>query len=266
MISMEGAELGGRDRGGGGLRGAGRWKRETERERESLKMRSQQWLEAVASTGMSDGRERTQRRSAEAEAAVASAGLGNGRERGRARRGGACSSRRRRRENWNFLPFNWVAQDSLGATDSQVLILKICLHSFRPISRQSKKINNKRVNLLSWSFMKNRDGRSGPMSTTWHHKTSQHEPEVDALMAIGEGGGAATAPLLERRRERRGRATWFQTLGNVVVSVVGTGILGLPYAFRVAGWAAGTLAVAAAGLSTVHCMLLLVGPSLSPRS
>ncbi|XP_020111114.1 amino acid transporter ANT1 isoform X2 [Ananas comosus] len=55
-----------------------------------------------------------------------------------------------------------------------------------------------------------------------------------------------------------GGATWAQTLGNIVVSIVGTGVLGLPYAFRIAGWLAGSLGVAAAGFATFYCMLLLV--------
>ncbi|CAA6670394.1 unnamed protein product [Spirodela intermedia] len=38
----------------------------------------------------------------------------------------------------------------------------------------------------------------------------------------------------------------------------GHGVLGLPYAFRVAGWAAGSLGVAAAGLSTYYCMILMI--------
>jgi solute carrier family 36 (proton-coupled amino acid transporter) len=42
----------------------------------------------------------------------------------------------------------------------------------------------------------------------------------------------AKAPLLESRSG----ATPAQTLGNIVVSIVGTGVLGLPYAFRTAGW------------------------------
>lgn len=43
-----------------------------------------------------------------------------------------------------------------------------------------------------------------------------------------------------------------------MVSIVGTGVLGLPYAFRAAGWLAGSLGVAAAGSATLYCMLLLV--------
>ncbi|KAJ3694699.1 hypothetical protein LUZ60_000076 [Juncus effusus] len=60
------------------------------------------------------------------------------------------------------------------------------------------------------------------------------------------------------RRRRGGGATWVQTLGNIVVSIVGTGVLGLPYTFRVAGWLAGSLGVATAGLATFYCMLLLI--------
>ncbi|CAA7407457.1 unnamed protein product [Spirodela intermedia] len=80
------------------------------------------------------------------------------------------------------------------------------------------------------------------------------------MAAGGGGGGGAAAPLLEAIPvgRRTGRATWAQTLGNVVVSIVGTGVLGLPYAFRVAGWAAGSLGVAAAGLSTYYCMILMI--------
>ncbi|CAL4928041.1 unnamed protein product [Urochloa decumbens] len=67
----------------------------------------------------------------------------------------------------------------------------------------------------------------------------------------------AKAPLLEGRRSGAG-ATPAQTIGNIVVSIVGTGVLGLPYAFRNAGWLAGALAVAGAGAATFYCMLLLL--------
>uniref|UniRef100_A0A453M8V3 Amino acid transporter transmembrane domain-containing protein n=1 Tax=Aegilops tauschii subsp. strangulata TaxID=200361 RepID=A0A453M8V3_AEGTS len=60
-------------------------------------------------------------------------------------------------------------------------------------------------------------------------------------------------PLLEGRG-----ATPAQTLGNIVVSIVGTGVLGLPFAFRTAGWLAGALGVAGAGAATFYCMLLLL--------
>ncbi|KAE8813555.1 amino acid transporter ANT1-like [Hordeum vulgare] len=78
------------------------------------------------------------------------------------------------------------------------------------------------------------------------------EAKAAPLLAREDGGAAAGGS------GRGGGATWAQTLGNVVVSIVGTGVLGLPYAFRAAGWLAGTLGVAAAGCATLYCMLLLV--------
>lgn len=56
----------------------------------------------------------------------------------------------------------------------------------------------------------------------------------------------------------QGTASKLQTIGNIIVSIVGTGVLGLPFAFRVAGWLAGSLGVIIAGLATFYCMLLLV--------
>ncbi|WVZ61016.1 hypothetical protein U9M48_010956 [Paspalum notatum var. saurae] len=67
-------------------------------------------------------------------------------------------------------------------------------------------------------------------------------------------GADAEVPLLEGRSG----ATPAQTIGNIVVSIVGTGVLGLPYAFRTAGWLAGALGVAGAGAATFYCMLLLL--------
>lgn len=54
------------------------------------------------------------------------------------------------------------------------------------------------------------------------------------------------------------RTSTIQTLGNIIVSIVGTGVLGLPYAFRVAGWFAASLGVIIVGFATYYCMLLLV--------
>lgn len=74
---------------------------------------------------------------------------------------------------------------------------------------------------------------------------------------------SALIPLVKRQPSttgaaRTGTATTIQTLGNIVVSIVGTGVLGLPFAFRIAGWIAGTLGVVIAGVATFYCMLLLV--------
>ncbi|XP_010498215.1 PREDICTED: amino acid transporter ANT1 [Camelina sativa] len=54
------------------------------------------------------------------------------------------------------------------------------------------------------------------------------------------------------------RTSALQTLGNIIVSIVGTGVLGLPYAFRIAGWFAGSLGVIIVGFATYYCMLLLI--------
>ena len=73
---------------------------------------------------------------------------------------------------------------------------------------------------------------------------------------MGDELRSSTIPLLES--SSTGTASTIQTLGNIIVSVVGTGILGLPFAFRIAGWLAGSLGVLAAGIATYYCMLLLV--------
>ncbi|KAK4272637.1 hypothetical protein QN277_021161 [Acacia crassicarpa] len=67
--------------------------------------------------------------------------------------------------------------------------------------------------------------------------------------------GSAT-PLLESMLQRTGSK--LLTLGNIIVSLVGTGVLGLPFAFRIAGWLAGSLGVTIVGLTTYYCMLLVV--------
>jgi solute carrier family 36 (proton-coupled amino acid transporter) len=91
----------------------------------------------------------------------------------------------------------------------------------------------------------------------------EEEPSRDQASAKGAQRLDAHAPLLDLEGREgsgrpRGTATSAQTLGNILVSIVGTGVLGLPYAFRVAGWLTGSLGVAIAGLATFYCMLLLV--------
>ncbi|KAJ4753035.1 Amino acid transporter ANT1 [Rhynchospora pubera] len=82
-------------------------------------------------------------------------------------------------------------------------------------------------------------------------KVKGEEVNLNACLLDSEGRG-------EGSRRPRGTATSAQTLCNIIVSIVGTGVLGLPYAFRVAGWVAGSLGVAIAGLTTFYCMLLLI--------
>lgn len=82
-----------------------------------------------------------------------------------------------------------------------------------------------------------------------------------------EGGGrkGSSSPLLEpspSSSSATGSASSIQTLGNIIVSIVGTGVLGLPFAFKIAGWLAGAAGVIIAGVSTYYCMLILVSDTL----
>ncbi|KAG1363304.1 amino acid transporter ANT1-like [Cocos nucifera] len=72
--------------------------------------------------------------------------------------------------------------------------------------------------------------------------TERSLPLLDANKSGGGGGGATSA----------------QTLGNIVVSLLGTGALSLPYAFRVSGWLSGSLGLAAAAAVVYYCMILLI--------
>ncbi|KAL5984727.1 hypothetical protein ACLOJK_041349 [Asimina triloba] len=80
-------------------------------------------------------------------------------------------------------------------------------------------------------------------------------------VVVADGDGVEATLLLPKGVG--GTASSTQTFGNIIVSIVGTGVLGLPFAFRVAGWLVGSLAVIFAGISTFYCMLLLVCSNLS---
>ncbi|CAB4317326.1 unnamed protein product [Prunus armeniaca] len=68
------------------------------------------------------------------------------------------------------------------------------------------------------------------------------------------GGQSKAVPLLDKPAG----ASTAQTLGNIIVSVVGTGVLGLPFALRIAGWLAGSLGVIIAGLGTFMLEIIFV--------
>ncbi|MCO5561538.1 hypothetical protein L7F22_015158 [Adiantum nelumboides] len=72
----------------------------------------------------------------------------------------------------------------------------------------------------------------------------------------GSDGVEESTPLLIR--SKLGNASAARTFGNIIVSIVGTGVLGLPYTFQVSGWASGTLAVVVSAALTYYCMCLLV--------
>jgi len=64
-----------------------------------------------------------------------------------------------------------------------------------------------------------------------------------------------TLPVSPKARKL---SSYKKTLGNMVVSIVGAGVLGLPYAFRRSGWAFSILALAAMALVSFYGMLLLL--------
>ncbi|XP_043714343.1 amino acid transporter AVT3B-like [Telopea speciosissima] len=49
-----------------------------------------------------------------------------------------------------------------------------------------------------------------------------------------------------------------KTFANVFISIVGAGVLGLPYTFKKTGWVFGLLMILAVSILTYHCMMLLV--------
>ncbi|KAH7306337.1 hypothetical protein KP509_22G007200 [Ceratopteris richardii] len=65
-------------------------------------------------------------------------------------------------------------------------------------------------------------------------------------------------PLLLPERSKLGGASVTRTFGNVIVSIIGTGVLGLPYTFHVSGWVSGILAILSSAVLSYYCMLLLV--------
>ncbi|KAL5999467.1 hypothetical protein ACLOJK_037752 [Asimina triloba] len=75
-------------------------------------------------------------------------------------------------------------------------------------------------------------------------------------VVVADGDGVEAPLLLPKGVGDTASST--QTFGNIIVSIVGTGILGLPFAFRVAGWLVGSFAVIFAGISTFYCILLLI--------
>ncbi|CAL9044941.1 amino acid transporter AVT3B-like [Musa acuminata AAA Group] len=72
----------------------------------------------------------------------------------------------------------------------------------------------------------------------------------------------ANAPLLPSvaGSDYHGRLLSSQpkTFANVFIAIVGAGVLGLPYAFRRTGWAAGAILLLAVAALSFHCMMLLV--------
>lgn len=62
-------------------------------------------------------------------------------------------------------------------------------------------------------------------------------------------------PLLGGGRPQSSKA---KTFANVFISIVGAGVLGLPYAFKRTGWATSLMMLFSIAAVTYHCMMLLV--------
>lgn len=62
-------------------------------------------------------------------------------------------------------------------------------------------------------------------------------------------------PLLGKSRRLSSQP---KTFANVFISIVGAGVLGLPYTFKRTGWVTGTLMIFSVAYLTYHCMMLLV--------
>ncbi|PNY16196.1 proton-coupled amino acid transporter 3-like protein [Trifolium pratense] len=50
----------------------------------------------------------------------------------------------------------------------------------------------------------------------------------------------------------------FKTFANIFISIVGAGVLGLPYSFKKTGWIMGLLMLFSVAFLTYHCMMLLI--------
>ncbi|KAM7265899.1 hypothetical protein ACFE04_003582 [Oxalis oulophora] len=88
----------------------------------------------------------------------------------------------------------------------------------------------------------------------------EHETKTVPLLGVSNDNHNHILHDTHGRGSGRGRgsSSKIEALGNIIVSIVGTGILGLPFAFKTAGWLAASIAILIAALSTYYCMLLLV--------
>ncbi|BBN18878.1 solute carrier family 36 (proton-coupled amino acid transporter) [Marchantia polymorpha subsp. ruderalis] len=74
--------------------------------------------------------------------------------------------------------------------------------------------------------------------------------------ASGAGGANEETPLLGLAGT--GRASTFKTYFNIIISIVGAGVLGLPYTFRTSGWAVSAACVTGSAILSYYCMMHLV--------
>ncbi|KAF4373779.1 hypothetical protein CsatB_004908 [Cannabis sativa] len=82
------------------------------------------------------------------------------------------------------------------------------------------------------------------------------------MVVFDKGASSSTSslpredtPLLGKPRRL---SSQFKTFANVFIAIVGSGVLGLPYAFRKTGWVFGALVLFSVAFLTYHCMMLLI--------
>lgn len=81
---------------------------------------------------------------------------------------------------------------------------------------------------------------------------------------VGSGGRSPSddtpllLPVANSLAIHHGLSSVKKTFCNIVISIVGAGVLGMPYTFKQSGWLCGSLALAFIGLASYHNMMLLV--------
>jgi proton-coupled amino acid transporter len=77
---------------------------------------------------------------------------------------------------------------------------------------------------------------------------------VDLIRGSGDGGGGGGST----GNSIVVLSSPGKTFCNLVISIVGAGVLGLPYAFKASGWLEASLIMCALSLTMYYCMMLLV--------
>ncbi|KAI5060723.1 hypothetical protein GOP47_0025143 [Adiantum capillus-veneris] len=64
--------------------------------------------------------------------------------------------------------------------------------------------------------------------------------------------------LTRHQHEHEHLSSPAKTFGNIIISIVGSGVLGLPYTFKRTGWLVSTITLAGIAILVYYCMMLLV--------